>query len=301
MTFHKVLCPVDFDENSFAAMEVAADLARKDALHLFVLHVVAVAPWLTSLPSCVDIGLNQERKAQKRLLAVAAQRLTDVAHDVMTRTGDPAIAILHVAQETNADLIVLASHSLRSPHLFPGSVAERVIRQAPCAVMMVKPSRAEADIESVAAQMTRNPETVAPDTTLVKVEEKMRSGGYRFMPVLRDGKLVGIITDRDVRRCFGELENTEVGVVMTEEVCERHAADLNSRSSTPRRPVRHRRPTGGRRRSPCGRDYHHRPAEGACALSEVRALRVRRPTVRPFGTKVYPFAPVATEAGRALS
>ncbi len=218
MTFHKILCPVDFDENSFAAMEVAADLARRDALHLFVLHVVPVAPWLTSLPTCVDIGLNQERKAQKRLLAVAAKRLTDVSHDVMTRTGDPAVAILHVAQETNADLIVLASHSLRSPHPFPGSVAERVIRQAPCAVMMIKPPRAEADIESVAAQMTRNPETVARDTGLVDAEQRMRAGGFRFLPVVENGKLVGVITDRDIRRRFGELEETEVGMVMTEDV-----------------------------------------------------------------------------------
>ncbi len=218
MTFHKILCPVDFDENSFAAMEEAANLARQKAAHLFVLHVVPIAAWLTSLPSCVDIGLNQERKAQKRLLAVAANRLTDVSHDVMTRTGDPAVAILHVAQETNTDLIVLASHSLRSPHPFPGSVAERVIRQAPCAVMMIKPPRPEADIESVAAQMTRNPETVAPDTALVEVEERMRAGGFRFMPVVDKGRLVGVITDRDVRRRFGELEETEVRMVMTEEV-----------------------------------------------------------------------------------
>ena len=52
---------------------------------------------------------------------------------------------------------------------------------------------------SVSDLMTAVPNTVTPQTTLRQVIEVMKSQSCRQLPVLRDGKLVGIITDRDVR------------------------------------------------------------------------------------------------------
>jgi acetoin utilization protein AcuB len=70
----------------------------------------------------------------------------------------------------------------------------------------------------VADRMTRNPITVCPQETLAEARGKMSSGGFRQLPVVADGKVVGIITDRDIREHSMQLRLTTVASVMTEEL-----------------------------------------------------------------------------------
>ncbi|MEM9553087.1 MAG: CBS domain-containing protein [Acidobacteriota bacterium] len=83
---------------------------------------------------------------------------------------------------------------------------------------------------SVGAWMTSNPETVTPDTPVTQAFYQMRRLGFRQLPVVQDGQLVGIVTDRDLRRPdltdepdgwnnYYQLDrDTEVTHVMTEKV-----------------------------------------------------------------------------------
>ena len=48
--------------------------------------------------------------------------------------------------------------------------------------------------------MTVDPATVGPKDSLQKVIELLRRRDIRAVPVLEDGKLIGIVTDRDVRQ-----------------------------------------------------------------------------------------------------
>jgi acetoin utilization protein AcuB len=64
--------------------------------------------------------------------------------------------------------------------------------------------------------MTQPPVTVSPKDTLATAQEKMTAGHFRRVPVVQDGVLVGILTDRDVRRHVGVEERTRVGAAMTE-------------------------------------------------------------------------------------
>jgi acetoin utilization protein AcuB len=66
--------------------------------------------------------------------------------------------------------------------------------------------------------MTRDPVTINGDALLSEAQEKMRRGGFRRLPVLSDEKLVGVVTDRDLRAHAGYLERTRVNGVMTEQV-----------------------------------------------------------------------------------
>ena len=62
----------------------------------------------------------------------------------MLKGGTAAESIIEAATESQADLIVIGTHGLRGlTRLFIGSVAERVVRLAPCAVLTVKPREAE--------------------------------------------------------------------------------------------------------------------------------------------------------------
>lgn len=64
--------------------------------------------------------------------------------------------------------------------------------------------------------MTRDPVTVGPHDTLASAQEKMTVGRFRRVPVVQDGVLIGILTDRDIRRHAGVEERTKVQAVMTE-------------------------------------------------------------------------------------
>lgn len=68
----------------------------------------------------------------------------------------------------------------------------------------------------VGRRMTREVVTVRPEDKLLAAEEAMKKGGFRSVPVVTNGKLVGIITDRDLRRHEGFFEQTRVDATMTE-------------------------------------------------------------------------------------
>jgi acetoin utilization protein AcuB len=64
--------------------------------------------------------------------------------------------------------------------------------------------------------MTKEPITADPDDLLSRAIHKMRAGGFRRLPVVRDGKLVGIITDRDLREHRGYWEHTKINGIMND-------------------------------------------------------------------------------------
>jgi acetoin utilization protein AcuB len=76
-------------------------------------------------------------------------------------------------------------------------------------------------------RMTQEPTTIEADELLIRASHKMYSGGFRRLPVVSGGKLVGIISDRDLREHRGHLEHTKVNGVMTE----------NPITTTPETPV----------------------------------------------------------------
>jgi len=67
----------------------------------------------------------------------------------------------------------------------------------------------------VRTKMTSNPVTVTPQDPVANAQGRMRTGGFRRLPVVQDGVLVGIITDRDIRLYEGLEAYTTVGAVMT--------------------------------------------------------------------------------------
>lgn len=67
-------------------------------------------------------------------------------------------------------------------------------------------------------RMIRNPVTIGPKDSLFHAQRKMREGGFRQLPVVEEGKLVGIITDRDIRLHERHLRIATVSAAMSREV-----------------------------------------------------------------------------------
>jgi nucleotide-binding universal stress UspA family protein/predicted transcriptional regulator len=216
--FKKILCPLDFDDNSLAALDIAIQLARHTDGTVYVLHVVPMIIPPTGTPIYVDLYKEQEQVARDKLKEIGHKRLSGIKHELLTHTGEPQAAILGAQRRIGADVIVMATHGRKGfSRVVIGSVAEVVMREALCPVLTIRNATAS-DRRRVAGWMTTNPTTVTPEEKLSNVEVMMQEGGYRSVPVVKDGKLVGIVTERDLRRHTGYLPHTEARMAMSEEV-----------------------------------------------------------------------------------
>jgi len=216
-SYQRILCPIDFDENSLAALAAAADLARSSDGTVFVLHVVPMIVQPTAMPVYVDIYKSQEETAWARLKEIARKDLAGVKYELLVHMGEPAGSIIRIEKKVKPDLLVMATHGRRGfSRFFLGSVAEVVLRESTCPVLTIRAHAA--DKKTVGAWMTHNPVVATIEDKLSTVEAKMREGDFRAVPVVTDGTVVGIITDRDLRRLSGMLDATRVKDAMTETV-----------------------------------------------------------------------------------
>jgi len=129
----RILVPVDWSEPSIRAFEVADSLAHERGAELLVLYVVPVATVMYG--PAPESYCEHVRDELCRIRPAHPQ--TPVQH--LIAEGDPAAAILRVAREKECDLIVMGTHGRTAlPHVLMGSVAEQVVRKAPCLVLTVK-------------------------------------------------------------------------------------------------------------------------------------------------------------------
>jgi nucleotide-binding universal stress UspA family protein len=98
-----------------------------------------------------------ETAARTKLVRLARQRVNGKArYQVDVMMGDPAVEILQAAKRRGADLIVMATHGRKGlRHLVLGSVAEHVVREAPCPVLTVKPKAPAAKSSASRPMKTR--------------------------------------------------------------------------------------------------------------------------------------------------
>jgi nucleotide-binding universal stress UspA family protein len=136
-----VLCPVDFSDISLRALHHAAALARWYDARLTVLHTVPVAPVMDVPPLVLDERGRQE--FMERLQYFAAPVPPDVTMDMRVEQAQSIHeGIQTFASSAGVDLVVIGSHGRSGvSRVLLGSVAERVLRQAPCPTMIV-PARA---------------------------------------------------------------------------------------------------------------------------------------------------------------
>jgi universal stress protein A len=138
-----ILVATDFSQPSAVAMAYGRDLARNHHARLHVLHAVEDAGLRLSMDGGVlgDLQGQLEANARRDLNALIRDedRAAHVAVAVVTRGVNPAETITDYAKANSIDLIVTGTHGRNGiEHLLMGSVAERVVRTAPCPVLTVR-------------------------------------------------------------------------------------------------------------------------------------------------------------------
>lgn len=138
-----VVVPVDFSAVSSEALATALELASSPA-HVHVVHVLvpleAMSPGI--MWGTVD-DFSREQAVREYYGKFAAEH-GFVGADLAVRFGDPGTEIAEFAREVAADLIVVPSHGHHGlKRVLLGSVAERILRHAPCPVLVLRRPDAE--------------------------------------------------------------------------------------------------------------------------------------------------------------
>jgi nucleotide-binding universal stress UspA family protein len=166
--FTSILVPVDFSAYSTVALHYAAGLAVRFGSSLIVLHVMAhevtthavhhrlghggiplLGDWVRAEPremppEAEEVVTNLREQAYTALQAFIPPQLARHAVELRVVTGSPFERILETAVHARVALIVLGTHGRTGlTHAIMGSVAERVVRLAPCPVLTVKISTPE--------------------------------------------------------------------------------------------------------------------------------------------------------------
>jgi nucleotide-binding universal stress UspA family protein len=150
-----ILVPTDFSEPAEEALEYARGLAREFGSHLHLLHVVPephVYPWGTEMPTVAMTGLltETEQAARDQLNALAKKtRLPADQVTVQAKIGSPVADIIEYIGRHHIDLVVMGTHGRgRLEHLLLGSVAERIVRRSPTAVLTVHGTTRSAELKA---------------------------------------------------------------------------------------------------------------------------------------------------------
>jgi nucleotide-binding universal stress UspA family protein len=141
--FERILCATDFSDTAETAWGLACELARVHRAELVLVHVFVELPVYPEVAVSTiqkvweEQRLWVEQQLAERVEAATARGLTA---RYLLRTGTAPEEIARITTDEGADLVVVGTHGRTGINrLLIGSVAERVVRIAPCPVLTVKP------------------------------------------------------------------------------------------------------------------------------------------------------------------
>jgi len=146
INLRRILFPTDFSDLSLHAFKYARSFAEAYKAELHVLHVVdeAFQYWMAMGPNSMPVGPapdELEDVSRKELDKFVQTHMADVTAPLVQAVGSgrPFLEIIAYARRQGIDLIVIATHGRGElKHALLGSVAERVVRKAPCPVLTIR-------------------------------------------------------------------------------------------------------------------------------------------------------------------
>jgi len=144
----KILAPIDFSEISMEAMRGAMELAKGIGAEVHLVHTIAPHHHFIPLPLATNAEQSRELVREAAMLEQAEEELKRIKKDefgdsknvvTFAEVGHPVQKLLDYAKRNEIDLIMLATHGRTgAEHLVIGSVAEKLVRYAPCSVLVYR-------------------------------------------------------------------------------------------------------------------------------------------------------------------
>ena len=132
-----ILVPTDFSEMSDAALKYAIDIAQAFGARLYLIHV----PGETGVNFEADFPMGRFDTAVRERLDtfLKPEEIERLRPEYALRPGTPADEIVRYADAREVDMIIMGTHGRSGvAHLLMGSVAEQVVRTAPCPVLLIR-------------------------------------------------------------------------------------------------------------------------------------------------------------------
>jgi nucleotide-binding universal stress UspA family protein len=144
ITLRKILVPIDFSEYSKKALHYAIPFARQFNAKILLLYVVEP----TIYPADFSFGQIGMPNVENELRVKGEQELQElitneikgaVAAEALVKVGLPFVEVVSYAKDEGVDLIIVATHGHTGvEHILFGSTAEKIVRKAPCPVLVVR-------------------------------------------------------------------------------------------------------------------------------------------------------------------
>ena len=145
----KILVPTDFSDYSAHALQYGLSFCREYNASLILLHVIE-DPFYPSDGATFGFNVEEffrrmEEESAKRMLELVPPEVEkEMPVERIAIRGTPFLEIIRLAKEREVDMIVLSTHGRSGlAHVLMGSVTEKVVRKAPCPVLVVRRSQHE--------------------------------------------------------------------------------------------------------------------------------------------------------------
>jgi nucleotide-binding universal stress UspA family protein len=143
MNVQRILFPTDFSQYNDAALQYASTLAAEADALLYIVHVDEMRDLNAAMGESgyliAAAVAHEGRPELRRRLEEVVPTTAEVIHEHYYLRGSPVTEILRFAERENVDLIVMGSHGRTGlSRLLMGSIAEGVMRKAPCPVLVVR-------------------------------------------------------------------------------------------------------------------------------------------------------------------
>jgi len=143
ISIKNILCPIDYSVYSEKALKYAIEFAEKYNAKLYLMHVLDIRIYDITDPELYNVNVIDKEtinKLRERLhKCISEDTRKNIEVETLVIEGVPFAEIIKKAREYKVDLIVLGTHRRTGlSHAIMGSVAEKVVRKAPCPVLTIR-------------------------------------------------------------------------------------------------------------------------------------------------------------------
>jgi len=140
-----ILVPIDFSDYSLKALQYALPFAKQHGAKITLIQVIEPVYYPENFlgvlpPECEKVNIDRARAAKRQLADLRQLEIgLETPAEIVVRTGRPYEEIINAAKEHDINLIIISTHGHSGlKRVFLGSTAERVVRHAPCPVLVVR-------------------------------------------------------------------------------------------------------------------------------------------------------------------
>jgi len=222
----RIVVGIDYSDSSAVALAVAGGMCRQLSIPLIAVHIISGVAGATDTTDLWRAGEDATKREQDRLERfVAADTKANSVAECRVAWGDPTERLLDLVRDGVPSILVIGrAGTMGGADDGIGAVARPLLQSAVCPILLCAAqahtasgvAATSAGALTVAAVMRPPSVTIGQTATLAVAAEIMQKAAVHQMPVVEDGRLIGIVSRHDFASQSGYLDRTKIDAVMTQ-------------------------------------------------------------------------------------